>query len=49
LADAEWALRVASEVVTSDQLSVALHTLHMHAIRLSRLIDKKLESLNEEG
>ena len=49
LAEAEWALRVASEVVTSNQLSMELHTLQMHAIRLSRLIGKKLESLNEDG
>lgn len=46
LAEADWALQVASQVVTSPALAEALKTVQKHAARMARLRDDEFEKLN---
>lgn len=46
LAEADWALQVASQVVTSPSLAEALKTVQKHAARMARMRDDEFEKLN---
>jgi hypothetical protein len=46
LAEADWALQVACQVVTSPTLAEALRTVQKHASRMARLRDDEFEKLN---
>ena len=49
LAEADWALQVASQVVTSPALAEVLKTLQKHAARMARMRYEEYEKLNNDN